>query len=122
MSESEGGLAASIQEALAQGLPVIVTRVGGVAALGDTDLPIFDGLLEAEHSPTEFADRAERLLAVDDAEYRAYSAAATRYWRENCSIDTLAAGFARRLRSLAPPPPSTVPVAGGAPNGSPVVD
>lgn len=100
MSESEGGLAASIQEALAQGLPVIVTRVGGVAALGDTDLPLFDGLLEVDHTAAEFADRAERLLATDDDAYRAYSAAAMRYWRENCSIDTLAAGFAARLRAL----------------------
>jgi glycosyltransferase involved in cell wall biosynthesis len=103
MSESEGGLAASIQEALAQGLPVIVTKVGGVAALGDTDLPLFDGLLDAEHTPQEFADRVQLLLAADDATYLSYSSAAMTYWQQNCSVDTLAKGFAARLRALARP-------------------
>jgi len=101
MSESEDGLAASIQEALAQGLPVIVTNVGGVAALGDTELQLFDGLMNAEHTPQEFADRLQLLLAADDATYRSYSTAAMSYWQENCSVDTLASGFATRLRALA---------------------
>ena len=103
MSESEGGLAASIQEALAQGLPAIVTRVGGVAVLADTDLPLFDGLMDPEHTPEEFADRVERLLTVDDATYRSYSSAAMEYWEQNCSVDRLAGGFAARLRALVTP-------------------
>ena len=101
LSESEGGLAASIQEALAQGLPVVVTRVGGVAALGETSLPLFDGLLEAEHTPHEFADRVQLLLTADDATYRSYSSAAMSYWHDNCSVDLLASGFATRLRAMA---------------------
>jgi len=100
MSESEGGLAASIQEALAQGLPAIVTSVGGVAVLADAEQQIFDGLLAADHTPTEFADRAELLLAVDDSTYRSYAAAAMEYWQQNCSSEVRAGGFAAGLREL----------------------
>lgn len=101
LSESEGGLAATIQEALAQGLPVVVTRVGGVAVLGDTDLPLFDGLLDVEHTPQEFAARVQLLLDADDPTYRSYAAAAMSYWFEYCSADRLASGFAGRLRAVA---------------------
>ena len=101
MSESEGGLAASIQEALAQGLPVIATSVGGVAVLADADQPIFDGLLDVDHSPQEFADRVQLLLAADDVTYRSYASAAMAYWQQNCSVDVLASRFASGLRDLA---------------------
>jgi colanic acid/amylovoran biosynthesis glycosyltransferase len=101
MSESEGGLAASIQEALAQGLPTVVTSVGGVTVLADAEQPIFDGLLEVDHTPQEFADRVQLLLAADDATYRSYSAAAMEYWQKNCSVDVLSSRFASSLRDLA---------------------
>lgn len=114
MSESEGGLAASIQEALAQGLPVIVTNVGGVALLAESEVPIFDGLLAADHTPDEFAARVEALMGVDDETYEAYSRAAMEYWAAQCSVETLASAFARRLRELAAPGPSTTRQVGSA--------
>lgn len=100
MSESEGGLAASIQEAMAQGLPVIVTEVGGVAVLAEAEQPIFDGLLAVDHSPSDFADRAQSLLAADEKTYRSYASAAMAYWQQNCSVDVLASRFASDLRQL----------------------
>lgn len=101
MSESEGGLAATIQEAFAQGLPAIVTNVGGVGILAQAETPIFDGLLPAEHTPEEFADRVEQLVNASDEAYEGYSRAAMAYWAENCSVDSLASSFARRLRRMA---------------------
>ncbi|GGB16244.1 hypothetical protein GCM10007198_03520 [Microbacterium aerolatum] len=100
MSESEGGLAASIQEALAQGLPVIVTDVGGVGELRQ-DARLFPGLLDANHTPAQFADRLVDLLSSDDESYQRYVGASMEYWRVHCSASTLASGFARRLRQIA---------------------
>lgn len=100
VSESEGGLAASIQEGLAQGLPVIATSVGGVSALAD-DSAVFDGLLAPDHTPQQFADRLLLLLSTDDETYRGYVAASMSFWREHCSADTLASAFAQRLRKIA---------------------
>lgn len=100
MSESEGGLAASIQEGLAQGLPVIATAVGGVRALAE-DTHVFKGLLAADHTPKQFAERLTSLLTSDDDEYQGYISASMNFWRQNCAADTLASAFARRLRKLA---------------------
>ncbi|MFD5213428.1 glycosyltransferase [Microbacterium sp. NPDC058345] len=99
VSESEGGLAASIQEGLAQGLPVIATSVGGVSALSH-DPDVFAGLLDAQHTPRQFADRLSLLLHTNDEEYQRYVAASMSYWTAHCSADTLASAFARRLRAL----------------------
>ncbi len=99
VSESEGGLAASIQEGLAQGLPVIVTAVGGVSALKEAP-DIFDGLLERDHTPEQFAEKLGRLLDSDDETYNGYVAASMAYWSAHCSTDVLAHAFARRLRRI----------------------
>lgn len=100
VSESEGGLAAAIQEALAQGLPVIATKVGGVSAMKQ-DPDLFDGLLDLDHTPVQFADRLEALLSSDDETYSSYVAASMAFWRTYCSADILASAFARRLRRIA---------------------
>jgi glycosyltransferase involved in cell wall biosynthesis len=110
VSESEGGLAASIQEALAQGLPVIATDVGGVSALGH-DPELFPGLLEPDHTTAEFARRLEELLTAADEEYERYAAASMAFWQTHCSADRLASAFAQRLRGIADAPAN---VAAGA--------
>lgn len=98
MSESEGGLAASIQEALAQGIPVIATAVGGVIALKQDKL-LSEGLLEANHSPGQFADLLSTFLSDDDV-YAQRSKASMAFWRAYCSAETLATALAQELRHL----------------------
>lgn len=100
VSESEGGLAASIQEALAQGIPVIATDVGGVSALRDGK-GLFDGLLPKDHTPSEFAERLEAVLNADPTTYTGHVQASMAFWHAECSAETLASAFARRLRSMA---------------------
>ncbi|WP_315637368.1 MULTISPECIES: glycosyltransferase [Microbacterium] len=100
MSESEGGLAASIQEALAQGLPVIATNVGGVGVLRK-DPDLFPGLLDPSHTPNDFVDRLQELLGSDDATYARYVRASMDYWRAHCSAEVLSRALAHRLRRIA---------------------
>lgn len=98
VSESEGGLAASIQEALAQGIPVIATAVGGVNALRQDPL-LSEGLLDANHSVGEFADLLSAFLS-DEETYGLRSQASIAFWHAHCSAEKLATDLVHELNGL----------------------
>lgn len=58
LSESEGGIPVSLQEALASGLPLVVSRVGGNPEAVD---PQCGELLSGNPTPSEFLQAVERI-------------------------------------------------------------
>ncbi|MFV0433680.1 MAG: glycosyltransferase [Leucobacter sp.] len=94
------GVPVSMMEALAQGMPLIATDVGGSSELIASRLGMFDGLLSADPSPAEIADRLERLFASTPAEYAAYVEANLRHWRESWSAERNYRAFCERLKRL----------------------
>lgn len=86
VSESEG-VPVSIMEALAQGLPILATDVGGNAETIDTSLGMFDGLLPADPTARQIADRVEGLLQSDPAAYRRYVDASRENWKRAWSSE-----------------------------------
>ena len=101
VSETEGGVPVSIMEALAQGLPVIATDVGGISELRGAAPGIFDGLIPADHTPAVFADRVEMLFAADPDTYAGYVEASLAAWRQRWSSSVNYAAFADALLGLA---------------------
>ncbi|MBL3687802.1 glycosyltransferase [Leucobacter zeae] len=109
VSASEG-VPVTIMEALAQGLPVVATAVGGTRELFSERM--FDGLIEVGASESaepkseaelavEVADRLEALARATDAEYARYADASLAEWRHHWSADTNYAAFAEELRDRA---------------------
>lgn len=99
VSETEG-VPVSIMEALAQGLPVIATDVGGSAELIDADAGMFDGLLPARPSTRIVADRLETLLSSPPERFADYVSASLTHWQSEWSSETNYTAFARELASL----------------------
>lgn len=100
VSESEG-VPVSIMEALAQGLPIVATDVGGNSELLDVAGGMFDGLLPPTPTAAEIADRIEALFTASEEQYRAYSEASFAHWQRNWSSEKNYGEFARYLRGLA---------------------
>ncbi|QAB16821.1 glycosyltransferase [Leucobacter muris] len=100
VSESEG-VPVSIMEALAQGLPVVATDVGGNSELIDVAGGMFDGLLPSNATAEDIADRIETLLDAPQEQYRAYAAASFSHWQRNWSSEKNYGDFARYLQALA---------------------
>lgn len=99
-SESEGA-PVSIMEALAQGMPIIATNVGGNRELISREFGMFDGLLGANPTPEEIADRLHTLASASDAEYRAFVGASLRLWSERWSSEMNYRVFTDELVRLA---------------------
>lgn len=99
VSETEG-VPVSIMEALAQGLPVIATNVGGTGELLDSSTRIFPGLLSSHPTSIEIADRIISLLSSDESEYACFVNAAIEQWRTKWSASVNFAAFASRLARL----------------------
>lgn len=87
VSSSEG-VPVAVMEALAQGLPVVLTDVGGNAETIDRDRGMFDGLLPPDPSPEQVADRLEALLDADPTAYAGYAEASRAYWAVSWSSAT----------------------------------
>ena len=104
VSASEG-VPVTIMEALAQGLPVVATDVGGTRELFSEDM--FGGLVgivsggggpaSDEALASAVADRLEALALAPDAEYARYADASLAEWRRNWSAAANYAAFADEL-------------------------
>jgi colanic acid/amylovoran biosynthesis glycosyltransferase len=88
------GLPTSVLEAMALGVPVVTTAVGG---LGDAVINGKTGLVVPEHDPAALAAAIERLL-TDDALAGALAAAARRHVEARFALER----STRRLRELFP--------------------
>lgn len=101
-SESEG-TPVSIMEALAQGLPVIATDVGGNRELISPELGMFDGLLDSNPSSEEIADAIEKLADASPQEFQRYVSGSLQSWATRWSSDDNYQRFATFLRKMAQP-------------------
>jgi glycosyltransferase involved in cell wall biosynthesis len=91
------GLPVSIQEALAAGVPVVATAVGGVGEAVGSDNGV---LLGADPSVDEVADALERiLLEPDPAVVAARRTASRRRWERDFDAERNHTAFAAALRA-----------------------
>ena len=97
LSSASEGLSNTIQEAMATGLPVVATHVGGADELVDHDRT---GLLVPPGDPRRLAD-AIAVLAQDRVKREAFSARAAEKARAQFSIDQMILDYERMYLALA---------------------
>lgn len=95
LSRSEGGRPVAAAEALAHGIPVVASDVGGVGEIIDSEVGI---LLSPNPVPEEFCDRVGPLLDSFDR----LRAGARRRWEERCDARSLREEFANEIRREVP--------------------
>lgn len=98
VSTSEG-VPVSVMEAMAHGLPVLATDIGGTGELLG-DQPGLD-LLPADLTAADLADALRRLVALAPAAYDQVCARNQARWREGWDADQVLPRFAEELRDLA---------------------
>jgi glycosyltransferase involved in cell wall biosynthesis len=95
----EEGLGISLLEAMAAGLPVVATAVGGVPEVVEDGRT---GFLVPPREPAALADRV-RCLLLDAERRRVMGAAGRARVRENFSVDRMVAAIAEIYDELLPP-------------------
>jgi glycosyltransferase involved in cell wall biosynthesis len=96
-TSSSEGVPVSIMEALAAGIPVVATDVGGTGELLES-LP-FPCLLPADLDADALADRIRVLAGLARSDYDAQAAACHERWRTMCDAETNYQKFAAELSS-----------------------
>lgn len=99
VSEYEG-VPVTLQEALAQGLPVIATDVGGTSSTIRTAGGVFAGLLDSHPTPADVADRIIDLISANPHEYRGYVTSAIKQWSLSWDADSNYSSFTRELERV----------------------
>lgn len=96
LSESEGGAPVSIQEAMAYGIPIIGTGVGGV-----TEMIQGNGvLLSCAPEIEEIHNAIKRVMELKKEEYERMSGKSREIWKEQYQAEANARKFTELLRAL----------------------
>ena len=96
VSSSEGVPVAGM-DALAGGLPLLMTDVGGSRELFDTENGMFDGLLSSNPEIVEIANKIEEFYSEPFANVQSYSQSSTSNWEKNWNSTTNYQLFSKHL-------------------------
>lgn len=102
VSSSEG-VPVSMMEALAQGMPLIATDVGGSSELISEKIGMFPGLLPASPTASEIADRIEAIFSTSPEIYRGFVDASVAHWADRWDAVQNYTEFSALLAGEAPP-------------------
>lgn len=96
VSSSEGVPVAGM-DALAGGLPLLMTDVGGSRELFDTDNGMFDGVLSSNPEIVEIVNKIEEFYSEPFPNVQKYSQSSTTNWEKNWNSTTNYEIFSRHL-------------------------
>lgn len=94
-ASSSEGVPVSIMEAMCAGLPIIATDVGGTSDLFTKSM--FDGLVGADVSGKELADKLTTLFSARPVDYDLLALASRSAWEEGWNADVIYSAFAEEL-------------------------
>ena len=95
-TSSTEGLPVSIQEAMAFGIPIIATNVGGVSELfKDNGI-----LLSGDPTPNEVASAIKKMIYMDQDLYQGWRENSYRIWNERYNAEVNSKVFVEMLKSM----------------------
>lgn len=95
-TSSTEGIPVSIQEAMAFGIPVIATNVGGVSELFEDN----GILLKADPTPNEVASAIRKMIYMDRNLYQNWRENSYKVWNERYNAKTNSKVFVEMLKSM----------------------